>query len=81
MHVNVKSFFDAASKPAIIPLVSTNLTQKYSQDNQLELLHQQIKFYPDQLKNVGENDADRFCFVPIMWPPGKVKVSESGTKW
>ena len=32
------------------------------------------------MKSVGENEANRFCLVLTSWPPGKVKVSESGIK-
>ena len=36
---------------------------------------------PDQLKSVRENEANIFCFVLTLRPPGWVKVSESGIKW
>ena len=44
---------------------------------QLELLQQHIKFHPDQLKNVRENEAKRFCFSLTLWLSAKVKVSEN----
>ena len=50
--------------------------RKY-QDVQVELLQQQIKFHPDQLKSAQENEAKRFCFVLTLWPPAKVKVRKS----
>ena len=31
-----------------------------------------MKFYRDQLKSVGENEADRFSFAQTLWFPGKV---------
>ena len=37
-----------------------------------------IKFHPDQLKSVWENDTKRFCFVLTVWPPTKVRVNDSG---
>ena len=40
-----------------------------------------IKFHPNQLKSVPENEANRFCFVLILRPVAKVKVTESGIKW
>ena len=55
--------FDAVSKTALISLVLINLTQKQSQDVHLELLHRHIKFPPDQMKSVQENEAQRFCFT------------------
>ena len=69
------------SKTSKTPLVSTNLTQKQSQDVQLEFLHHHIKFHLDQMKNVRENDGNRFCFMLTLWPAGKVKIHESGIKW
>ena len=33
------------------------------------------------MKIVPENEANMFWFALTMWPPGKVKVSESGIKW
>ena len=30
------------------------------------------------MKSVGENEANRNCFAFTLWPPDKVKVSESG---
>ena len=68
-------FYDAVNKTAVIPLVS--ITQK-SQDVQLELCHHHIEFNPDQMKNELENVANRSCFALTLWPPGKVKVNESG---
>ena len=38
-----------------------NITQKKSQSAQLELLFHHIKFYPDQIKSVRENEANRFA--------------------
>ena len=32
------------------------------------LCTQYIKFHPDQLKSVWENEAMRFCFVLTLWP-------------
>ena len=51
------------NKRAAFPLVSINLTQKKTQDTKLELLHHYLKFHPDQMKSVGENDANRYCFA------------------
>ena len=48
---------------AAISLVSINLTKKSPQDVQLELHHHHIKFHPDQMKSVGENEVKRFYFV------------------
>ena len=45
------------------------------------LLRQNITFHHDQMKRVGENEANKFCFALTLWLPGKVKVSESGIKW
>ena len=33
------------------------------------------------MKSVRENETNKFCFALTLWPPGKVKVSESGIKW
>ena len=76
MHANV-NFLDTVNKTA---LVSINLSQKQSQDVQLELLNNHIKFHLDQIKSVAESEANRFCFPLALWPPGKVKVDESGKK-
>ena len=46
----------------------------------VELFHH-MKFHPDQMKSVRENEANRFCFVLTMWPIDTVKVSESSMKW
>ena len=51
------------------------------EDVQLELRYHHIKFHRDQMESVQESETNRFCLVLIMWPPGKVKVSESSTKW
>ena len=40
-----------------------------------------IKFHPDQMKSVGENEAKSLYFALTLWPPGKVKVSEIGIDW
>ena len=28
-----------------------------------------------------KNEASNFCLALILWPPAKVKVTESGIKW
>ena len=63
-------------KRAFISIFSLNLTRKQYHDIYLELLHR-IEFYPEQLKNVGENEAKRFCFALTLWSPGKFKAIES----
>ena len=40
-----------------------------------------IKFHPDHLKSVRENEANRFSFALNLWPPGKIKATESDIKW
>ena len=39
----------------------------------------QISSWSDE--KCWENKAIRFCTALIVWPLGKVKVSESGIKW
>ena len=56
MHANADVFLTAA-----IPIFLIDLTQKKSQDVQLELLHHHIKFPPDQMKSVHENEAFGFA--------------------
>ena len=56
-------FFDAVSKTAVISLVLINLTQKYCQDIYIELLYDHIRFHPDQLTIVQENEANMLCFA------------------
>ena len=73
-------FFDKVCKTAIISLDPINFSQK-SQDVQLKLLHHQIKFHPIQLKSMQEIEANKFCFLLILWPQAKIKVSESVVKW
>ena len=76
----MQSVYKKREKKAVISLSMVNFTQKLYQDVQLELLQHQIKFHPDQLKRIDKNLAKRFCFVLILWPSAKVKVSESGMK-
>ena len=70
MHANLKDYSSCFNKSY----------SEQSQDVQLELLHHHIKFHPDQMKSVRENEAKRFCFALTLWPSGKVKVSKSGIK-
>ena len=55
-------FFDAVSRTAIISFCLLNLTQP-------EMLQHCIKFYPDQLKSVWDNDANSFSFALTPSPP------------
>ena len=80
MQVSV-TVFDAVIKIAVISFLSLNVTQKQYRAVQLKLIQHHIKFHPDQLKRVRENEAKKFCFALNLWPPAKVKVSESGIKW
>ena len=41
---------------------------------------QSVKQHPFQLKNVGEKEANRFCFC-WCWPTNKVKVTASGREY
>ena len=66
MHANIK-LFDAVSKTAVISLVSINLTQILLKYVQLELLHHHIKVYPNHMKSVRENEANRLCFALTLW--------------
>ena len=50
--------FYAVSETAVYSLVSLHLTQRKYQDIQFQLLQCYVKFHPDQLKNVCENDAN-----------------------
>ena len=77
MHADIKVFWTRS----VISLLSLNLTQKQYRDVQLELLEHHVKFHPDQMKSVKENEPKRFWFALNLWPPAKVKVSESGIKW
>ena len=45
------------------------------------MLNDHIRFNPDQMKSVWENEWDKFYFALILQPPDKIKVSESGIKW
>ena len=36
-----------------------------------------MNFHPDQMKSMGENEANGFCFAQILWPQA-VRVSDSG---
>ena len=71
-------FSDAVSKSTVISPISLNLIQKKYQVN---LLQCWIKFYPNQLKSVQENETKRFSFALTLLHPDKVKVSESDIKW
>ena len=71
--------FDAACNTAVMSLVSINLTWMLPQDFQIELLYH-IKFHHDHMKIVRENEANRFCFVLTLWPPGKVKEKKKKKK-
>ena len=73
MHANVKT-----AKQRLFSLVTVNLTQVLCHDVQLELLQHHIKFLPDQLKGVRENEGKGFCFALILWHPDKVT---SQWKW
>ena len=55
--MSMLKFFDAVRKTAVIPLVSINFSQTYSQDFQLDLLHYHIKFHPDQTNSVGKKSS------------------------
>ena len=60
--------FDPVRKTAVISRVSLNLNQKkWYQD--VQLLQNHIKFYPDHLKRVGEKEAKRFYMgdTLIFW--------------
>ena len=46
-----------------------------------KLLAHHIKFHPDDLKSVQENEVNSYCSVLTFWLPVKVKVTESGIKW
>ena len=69
-----------------IPELHSNLLQtlwflsKLYQDVSHGLLQHHIKFHPDQLKSVQENEANGFCFALTLWPPAKADVTESGMK-
>ena len=58
-------------------------TQKQAEDDQLDLFHHHIKFHPNQMNTVGENEERTLTFLLILWVPGRVEVevSESGIKW
>ena len=64
----------------LFPLFQQILLRSSMRDVQLELLNHDIKF-PGQIESVGENEASRFYSVLTLWPPGQVKVSESGIEW
>ena len=72
MHADVKGFWRSQKDSSYVLL---KLTQMWYQDVQLELFQYRIRFYPDRLKSVGENETKR------LWPPAKVKVTESDIKW
>ena len=59
----MSKLFDAFRKTALIPLVSTNLSQKWCQYVQFELVHHYITYHPDQKKGAQENEVNRFLFV------------------
>ena len=73
--------FLTVSETEVICLASLTLTQQYYQDVQLEVLPHHLKFHPDQMKSVGENEAIRFYFALTWCPQDKVKISDSGIKW
>ena len=74
-------FFDAVSENgSYLPCFNNTYSSLFT-NVQLELIHHHIKFHPDQIESVGENETNRFCFVLTLWPPGKVKVKENGTEW
>ena len=78
MQAFVKVYIDALHKTAITFLYYTNLNQKKKfQDNWPDLLHHNSKFHSDQFKSVWANEPIKFCFVLALWPPAKVKVTES----
>ena len=81
MYSNDKVFLHAVSKKADISLDSINLTKKQNKNVQHELPQYHIKFHPDEMKSVRENEAKRFCFTQTFWPQAKVKVTVSGMKW
>ena len=53
-----------------------NLTQNWYQNIQLELLQHHVKFHPNDLKSVQENEANRLC---LCWPcdPSQGQVIET----
>ena len=80
MHANIK-VFDTVSKTALISFCSLNLTKKKQcQDVQLKLPQHYIKFHPDQLKSMQENEATKFNFALPLWPQAKIKITELGIK-
>ena len=56
-------FVDAVIGTAVIFLIYVNLILKSYQDIQLKLLQLYIKFRPDHLRSVRENETNRFCFL------------------
>ena len=74
-------FVDTLRKTAVISLDSITLTKSYYHDVQVELLQHHIKFHPDELKSVQENEAQRFWIALTLQPSANVKVSESGITW
>ena len=58
MPANVKDF-NAVSKTALTCLLfQISLTQRSYQDGQLDLFHNVITFYPDQMKSVQVKEAN-----------------------
>ena len=72
-------FLDAVSKTTVTRDCVT-FTPKVS-PVQFELLQDQVKFHPNQFKNVWENEASRFCFPLTLWTSVKDKANESGDQW
>ena len=71
MHVTI-SGFDAISEAAVVSLDDINPCPVYIHDVQTVFFQQHFKFHPYQIKYVRENEANWFCFPPILLPSAKV---------
>ena len=78
MHANV-NFFYAVNKTAVISHHYTETHSKAVSGYWTWIVP--TPFHPIQLKSVGENKANSFCFELTLWPPAKVKVTDGGIKW
>ena len=65
---------NTASKMANNPLHYATLNQDLHDDVQLELLQDHVKFEPDQLTNVIENEANMVCILVSLWPETRLKT-------
>ena len=82
MHANTKVFLTWSLKQQLFALFYYLLIKLVSGCS-ISLLqhHKKRKNHFDQLKSVRENETNWFHFALNLWPPAKVKFTESGIKW